>query len=748
MASNWDSGQGNYTVGGREGEPNRYNSNPYEQPRPKHSGSFKGGFRSEGSNHQYRDEYHHQPSHHPGDGRSSQGGLERDYNGGGQGRDHMGGGQGRDHMGGGQGRDHMGGGRGRDHMGGGRDRDYYSEKGHGRDRYSGGGRSREYNGGGHGRDYSGRERDRGYNRDNGGNHYETNPNERYGSRSQQHIIPNPYQSEAGRYGSSRRDGGSGEGYGHVSRGRSSESSGRGENREATPSMAYQSPSNRPRDEEDIFDTIPQGANFSHYDSQKFEITGDDAPASITTFDEASLSQTVKENIAKSNYHAMTPIQKCAIPVILADRDLMGCAETGSGKTAAFLIPIISMMLKQSMYSNPNIDGCLSPTTLILAPTRELALQIYQESQKFAFSSQMKTGIYYGGTSLMHQQRVLSEGCHILVATPGRLLDCLEKKKVTLSQVRFLVIDEADRMLDMGFIPSVKTIVFNFDLPNKTHRRTIMFSATFPDEIQRISCDFLSRKYLFVTVGKSGAPVNAIKQKILCVSQSDKLNKLMELLVQLQGQKVLVFVENKRQADLLASQVCQEHMQATSIHGSRMQQEREQALFEFKSGRRAILIATAVAARGLDIKKVDHVINYDLPRSDMNEYVHRIGRTGRIGNSGMSTSFFDPRIDACVARSLVHFLAMSEQEVPVFLDEIAYNAIGTNTGVGPSCGEFGGTDYRNHSSPRSREHSHQSFRPDVQGSYDQHPMEQTPLRAPPTNPAQSSPKQDSKDSAWH
>ena len=456
--------------------------------------------------------------------------------------------------------------------------------------------------------------------------------------------------------------------------------------------------------QDLFhDPIPQGVNFSKYQELKVDTTGDDIPGCIQTFEEAQLAKTVKENIGKSNYKEMTPVQKYAIPAITAGRDLMGCAETGSGKTSAFLLPIISLMLKHSIYSDPSHSGTITPSTLILVPTRELAIQIYSEAQRFAYGSDIRCGLYYGGTSIEHQNRVLTKGCHVLVATPGRLLDCLHHGRILLSKIKFLVVDEADRLMDRGFLPDITDISSKFDMPVAGARQTLLFSATLPREIQELGDQLLCKDYVFLTVGKLGKPANSIKQVVLQVHGTEKLSRLIKLLKDCKGQKIIVFVESKRQTDLLASQVCQEHMQATSIHGSRMQQERELALYDFMSGKRLILIATAVAGRGLDIKNVDHVINYDLPRDNFDEYVHRIGRTGRIGNNGLATSFYDPMQDSCIARKLVYALATSEQDVPAFLEDAANQAIGTDIPMGGYGAQFGGTDRRprHQNSPRTQ-----------------------------------------------
>ena len=447
----------------------------------------------------------------------------------------------------------------------------------------------------------------------------------------------------------------------------------------------------PSDQEgDIFVNVTKGINFNKYENIPVQLTGRDPTQHITSFSQARLSETISENVSKAGYTDPTPVQKYGIPAILSGRDLMGCAQTGSGKTAAFLLPILSVMLSKGLYQGASMDpGTAHPTALIIAPTRELALQIFHEARKFSYTTIIEPVVAYGGTSVGYQLRNLEKGCHILVGTPGRLIDFMTRGKVRLDKVKFLVLDEADRMLDMGFIPDVKKVVHEFDMCQKSERQTLMFSATFPEEIQRLAADFLN-DYLFLTVGKIGGAANDIVQKIVCVEALEKREKLAEILRNKPEDKVLVFVETKRQADFLATYLSQENFPTTSIHGARQQREREEALHAFKTGKTPVLVATSVAARGLDIPKVNHVVNFDMP-TDISEYVHRIGRTGRIGHTGLSTSFFDTSKDTPIARSLVKILSDAEQDVPTFLEEIAESAIGT--GYGAAGGNFGGTDRR-------------------------------------------------------
>lgn len=317
---------------------------------------------------------------------------------------------------------------------------------------------------------------------------------------------------------------------------------------------------------------------------------------------------------------------------------MACAQTGSGKTAAFLVPILNQM-----YENgpPNIQRGYRrkqyPLGLVLAPTRELATQIYDESKKFSYRSRVRPCVVYGGPKVVDQMKDLDRGCHLLVATPGRLLDMIERGKIGLDYCKYLVLDEADRMLDMGFEPQIRSILEKESMPKTGDRQTLMFSATFPSPIQMLARDFLEN-YIFLAVGRVGSTSENITQKVVWVEELDKRSFLLDLLnatpvTQPSSEHLtLVFVETKKGADSLDVFLHSEGYPVTSIHGDRTQREREDALKQFRSGQTPILVATAVAARGLDIPHVKHVINFDLP-SDVEEYVHRIGRTGRMGNLG-------------------------------------------------------------------------------------------------------------------
>ena len=410
-------------------------------------------------------------------------------------------------------------------------------------------------------------------------------------------------------------------------------------------------------EENLFSHgVSSGINFSNYKNINVDVTGSDVPQKVSAFAEASLYPVLLGNISRSKYSTPTPVQEYAIPIIMAGRDLMACAQTGSGKTAAFLIPIIQNLFEQKCLSRGSLgnSGYTAPEVVIMSPTRELAGQIKDEARKFCNGSEIRCVAAYGGTSVSRLADKLEDGCNILVATPGRLCDFYRRGKVSFSRVKFLVLDEADRMLDMGFKEEMDQILHNDDLKSHSHQ-TLLFSATYPADIQKIAQGYLNN-YIFLAVGVVGGACEDVEQAFLQVTHFEKREKLLEVLTPI---KTLVFVEAKKTADFIASYLCQSEHPATSIHGDRLQPEREKALKDFKSNRKPILVATAVAARGLDIEGVEHVINYDLPKT-VEEYVHRIGRTGRLGNTGAATSFYDPRNDCGLASGLMKILMDSKQ----------------------------------------------------------------------------------------
>lgn len=331
---------------------------------------------------------------------------------------------------------------------------------------------------------------------------------------------------------------------------------------------------------------------------------------------------------------------------------------------------------------PITDGGCQPRVIIVSPTRELAMQIYEQAKKFAYNSIVKTEVAYGGTSVLHQKNRISSGCHILVATPGRLNDFVRRRYVSFASLQFFVLDEADRMLDMGFLPTVEEMMCESSMVTTGERQTLMFSATFPEEIQHLAGKFL-HNYIFIAVGIVGSASTDVQQIFHQVTKFEKRERLLELLRE-DNCRTMVFIETKRNADFIATYISENDIKTTSIHGDRRQQEREDALWDFKKGICRTLVATGVAARGLDIEGIQHVINYDLPKS-IDEYVHRIGRTGRVGNRGKATSFFDPDCDRALAGDLAKILKQAGQEVPTWLASGDFSYAQNDT--------FGGTDIR-------------------------------------------------------
>ncbi|KAK6459619.1 ATP-dependent RNA helicase DED1 [Scheffersomyces xylosifermentans] len=415
-----------------------------------------------------------------------------------------------------------------------------------------------------------------------------------------------------------------------------------------------------------------GINFDNYDDIPVEASGEGVPEPITSFTSPPLDELLVENITLSRFTKPTPVQKYSVPIVAGGRDLMACAQTGSGKTGGFLFPVLSESYMNGPSEVVESAGAFSshkvhPTALVMAPTRELVSQIYDEARKFSYRSWVKPCVVYGGADIGQQIRNLDKGCDLLVATPGRLKDLLERGRVSLANIKYLVLDEADRMLDMGFEPQIRHIVQECDMPDVENRQTLMFSATFPRDIQMLARDFL-KDYIFLSVGRVGSTSENITQKILYVEDEEKKSVLLDLLSAGDAGLTIIFTETKRMADNLADFLYDQGFPATAIHGDRSQYEREKALAAFKSGTAPILVATAVAARGLDISNVAHVINYDLP-SDIDDYVHRIGRTGRAGNVGIATAFFN-RNNKNICKGMVDLLNEANQEVPEFLSKIA------------------------------------------------------------------------------
>jgi ATP-dependent RNA helicase RhlE len=319
----------------------------------------------------------------------------------------------------------------------------------------------------------------------------------------------------------------------------------------------------------------------------------------------------------------TPIQKQAIPVVLEGGDVIACAETGTGKTAAFLLPILQKLHKNKQKGT---------TVLVLAPTRELANQIEAACRDFAPKG-ITCAAIIGGSGYGKQTQALKRGVNVLIATPGRLIDFMEQGLADLSGVKTLVLDEADRMLDMGFLPAIKRIVKAVPV----ERQTLFFSATMAPEVERIAYQIV-RDPEFIEVARRGKAAVTIEQKAYPVAPQSKMPLLLDLLEKEEWERVLVFTRTKRGADRLAHVLEKRQHRSNRIHGDRSQSQREAALRSFKDGKTRVLVATDVAARGIDIDSVSHVINYDVPEAP-EDYVHRIGRTGRAGNTGRAITLF-------------------------------------------------------------------------------------------------------------
>ena len=357
---------------------------------------------------------------------------------------------------------------------------------------------------------------------------------------------------------------------------------------------------------------------------------------IVNFDSLGLAPELLKALTESGYTTPTPIQVQAIPVALAGGDLMAGAQTGTGKTAAFALPLLQKLL-------PLASASASPAkhpvrALILVPTRELAIQVEESVRAYAKHTPLRTLVVYGGVDIKTQTPHLKTGVEVLVATPGRLLDHIEQKTVQLNQVQMLVLDEADRMLDMGFMPDLKRILAL--LPKQ--RQNLMFSATFSNDIKKLADDFLTKPQL-IEVARSNATNDNVTQKVYEVAQSDKEALLIQLLKAADAKQVIIFTKTKITASRLSRSLEREGIAADAIHGDKTQQERIKALDAFKAGTVTALVATDVAARGLDISELPMVINYEIP-SAPEDYVHRIGRTGRAGASGIAISFVSPEED--------------------------------------------------------------------------------------------------------
>ncbi len=350
------------------------------------------------------------------------------------------------------------------------------------------------------------------------------------------------------------------------------------------------------------------------------------PLIIMTFEELNIAEPVLRALAEKGYVTPTPIQEKAIPVALEGRDLFGCAQTGTGKTAAFALPIIQHICRERIPSPRRIQS------LILTPTRELAIQIGECFTDYARHTPLRHCVIFGGVNQRPQTEALAKGVDVLIATPGRLLDLAAQGFVSLDAVRYFVLDEADRMLDMGFIHDIKRILPM--LPKR--KQTLFFSATLPPAIASLSRSILY-KPVKVEVAPPASTVDVIRQSVCFVEKKEKKEQLIQLLQEDRSDSVLVFSRTKYGADKIARFLTKAGIRSEAIHGNKTQVARQRALGNFKAHKTRVLVATDIAARGIDIDRLERVVNYDLPEVP-ETYVHRIGRTGRAGNDGVAVSF--------------------------------------------------------------------------------------------------------------
>ncbi|XP_019090455.1 PREDICTED: DEAD-box ATP-dependent RNA helicase 46-like isoform X4 [Camelina sativa] len=419
--------------------------------------------------------------------------------------------------------------------------------------------------------------------------------------------------------------------------------------------------------------------------RRHEITvrGGQVPPPLMSFEATGLPPALLREVYSAGFSAPSPIQAQSWPIAMQNRDIVAIAKTGSGKTLGYLIP--GFMHLQRIHN----DSQMGPTILVLSPTRELATQIQVEALKFGKSSKISCACLYGGAPKGPQLKEIERGVEIVVATPGRLNDILEMRRISLHQVSYLVLDEADRMLDMGFEPQIRKIVK--EVPTK--RQTLMYTATWPKEVRKIAADLLVNPAQ-VNIGNVDELVanKSITQTVEVLAPMEKHTRLEQILrSQEPGSKIIIFCSTKRMCDQLARNLTRT-FGAAAIHGDKSQAERDDVLNQFRSGRTPVLVATDVAARGLDVKDIRVVVNYDFPNG-VEDYVHRIGRTGRAGATGLAYTFFGDQ-DSKHASDLIKILEGANQKVPPQVREMATRGGGVNKfrRWGPPSGGSGGRGY--------------------------------------------------------
>lgn len=396
-------------------------------------------------------------------------------------------------------------------------------------------------------------------------------------------------------------------------------------------------------------------------SLAIKVSGFDVARPVTSFDQLGFDATLRAAIAKQGYETPTPIQCQSLPVVLSGRDMIGIAKTGSGKTAAFVLPMIVHLLDQEEVGKGE-----GPIGVICAPTRELAQQIYLETKKFGKVHGIKVSGVYGGMSKFEQFKELKAGCEVVVATPGRLIDMLKMKALTMARATYLVLDEADRMFDLGFEPQIRSIVGQI----RPDRQTLLFSATMPRRVERLAREILLDP-IRVTVGEVGKANEDITQVVnVLPSDVDKLPWLVHKLPEMVDDgDVLVFASTKVRVEEIEGKLGEAGFKVAALHGDKDQSSRMEVLKSFKTGVFHVLVATDVAARGLDIKSIKTVVNFDIAK-DMDTHVHRIGRTGRAGDKeGVAQTLITMK-EARFAGELVNSLIASGQNISSELMDLA------------------------------------------------------------------------------
>ncbi|KAL2128862.1 hypothetical protein VTI74DRAFT_8549 [Chaetomium olivicolor] len=396
---------------------------------------------------------------------------------------------------------------------------------------------------------------------------------------------------------------------------------------------------------------------------------------ISSFKDAGLHPAMLKNVELAGYETPTPIQRYCLPAIHMGYDCIAIAQTGSGKTAAYLIPILNKLCgKAKKLAAPRPNAATSgtyraePLVAIVVPTRELAVQVFNECRKFCYRTMLRPTVVYGGGGIRDQEAQLQKGCDIIIGTPGRLVHFINKPdRLSLRRVRYVVIDEADEMLDQDWKEDLDKIMTGGE-QEEGNIHYMLFSATFPKAARELAKSHLAETHVRLRVGRAGSTHGNIKQSLVYVDLSMKKQALIDLLKSLPPTRTIIFVNSKRTAEEVDDFLYNQGMPCTSMHGDRNQKEREASMRGFRAGQWPILIATGVSARGIDVRNVMHVINYDLPSMDhggIEEYTHRIGRTGRIGHRGLATSFYSDR-DEAIASVLTRTLLETNQEIPDFL----------------------------------------------------------------------------------